>query len=84
LEEVEILIEGILKDLGELIEQFGINIENVDKLFAVFGLEFGLNVGGVKVICKDEWALILLKESFEEIYFLLIVFKPGVGFPFLE
>ncbi len=84
MEEVEVLVEGILEDLGELIEQFGINFEDVDKLFAVFGLEFGLNVGGVKVIGKDEWALIFFKESFEEIYFLVMVFEPGVGFPFLE
>jgi hypothetical protein len=38
LEEVEVLVESILEDLGELIEQFGINFEDVDKLFAVFGL----------------------------------------------
>ena len=77
MDQVEVFVESVLKDLAELIERFGVNFEDVHKVLAIFGVEFGINGGGVNVISKDECGFVFLKESFEEIDFFGVVFEYG-------
>lgn len=73
-----------MEDLYELIQHFGIDLQDIYHVFSVLAFELLLNAGTVDIVVEHQDMLVFFKDSFEELNFLFLVPEPGVGFPFLK